>query len=97
MNAIQMKIVKVVRGSKPSNYANTSLALLFSWSLENEFNALPILLSLINPFVPNAPFLYSQKTSENLAVEKGCIWERMGTELNSTQLYSNSCVLTFVY
>ena len=28
---------------------------------------------LFNPFVPNAPFLYPLKTSENLTVEKGCI------------------------
>ena len=27
----------------------------------------------INPFVPNAPFLYPLKTSENRKVEKGCI------------------------
>ena len=36
--------------------------------------------NLLNPFVPNAPFLYPLKTSENLTVflcfqglEKGCI------------------------
>ena len=28
----------------------------------------------INPFVPNAPFLYPRKTSENLRL----YWERMG-------------------
>ena len=39
-----------------------------------------IIITIINPFVPNAPFLYPLKTSENpkvfgcfLGVEKGCI------------------------
>ena len=29
--------------------------------------------SWFNPFIPNAPFLYPLKTSENLTVEKGCL------------------------
>ena len=35
---------------------------------------LRIFSKLVNPFVPNAPFLYPLKTSENRkGVEKGCI------------------------
>ena len=45
---------------------------------------LPIRMGLINLFVPNAPFLYHLKTSENLALEKGYIGDKW--ELNSTQL-----------
>ena len=43
------------------------------------------LIRLTNPFVPNAPFLYSLKTSENRkgfwyfqGVKKGVYWEQMG-------------------
>ena len=34
---------------------------------------LVIVLLIINPIVPNAPFLYSPKISENLTVENECI------------------------
>ena len=50
------------------------------------FNSLAGVIQIsINPFVPNAPFLYPLKTSESLTVlwcfqgvEKGLHWERMG-------------------
>ena len=35
-----------------------------------------IFQKLVNPFVPNAPFLYPLKTSENRKVKKGCIGSR---------------------
>ena len=40
-------------------------------------NKISFFQSILNPFVPNAPFLYPLKTSENRkGVEKGCIWNK---------------------
>ena len=47
-------------------------------------------LGLFNPFVPNAPFLYPLKTSENLTVEKGCIenkWVKSSQKLDYYSLF----------
>ena len=57
----------------------------------------------INPFVPNAPFLYPLKTSENRKVEKGCIgnkWNkywRSVKEKNNTCYHHNGCVVTHAF
>ena len=52
------------------------------------------MLKCFNPFVPNGPFLYPLKTSENLAVfwcfqgvKKGCI----GNEWFKVNIYHSSC------
>ena len=56
--------------------------MLNMFKIENQISDVVLLLRLVtfNPFVPNAYFLYSLKTSENLTVfwgfqgvEKGCI------------------------
>ena len=53
---------------------------MFCFSLLTNFEIASFLVILLNPFVPNKPFLYPLKTSENLkvlwcfqGVKKGCI------------------------
>ena len=53
---------------------------MFCFSLLTNFEIASFLVILLNPFVPNEPFLYPLKTSENLkvlwcfqGVKKGCI------------------------
>ena len=45
-------------------------------------------LGLFNPFVPNAPFLYPLKTSENLTVGKGRIGNKWVKSLQKLDYYS---------
>ena len=94
-NNVSLALSRVyIKNSKPE-FDENSLTNYVHFVISN----LPIRndrLEQFNPFVPNVPFLYPVKTSENLmvfgcfqGVEKGCI----GNELVKTDLFMNDSAL----
>ena len=71
---------------------NTSLADQFSFQIDSCQK-----IVMLNPFAPNAPFLYSMKTSENRfhGLEKGCIgseWVKLFSQSFSLVALTSNCV-----
>ena len=52
-----------------------------------------MIFKLVNPFVPNSPFLYSLRTSEKRKVEKGCIKnEWVNSDVVDAEFSANSVI-----